>query len=72
MHLSLFVTEGSMSPDLEPRPASSVEDPLIYISVKVSKRYWCPALAKHNAIMGIPPNRDQKRRQHWFAIPREK
>merc|ERR1719427_2369480 len=22
--------------------------------------------------MGIPPNRDQKRREHWFAVPRER
>eukprot|EP00111_Clytia_hemisphaerica_P005657 TCONS_00016432-protein len=64
--------DGSMSPDIEPRPTAEFQDPLIYISIKVSKRYWCPTLQKHNAIMGVPPNRDQKRRQHWFAIPREK
>lgn len=70
--------EGKKCCDIEtqelvtPRPASKVDDPLMYVAIKVHKSYWCPIRAKQNQIMGVPPNRDQKRREHWFAIPRER
>lgn len=57
---------------MTPRPMSKVDDHLMYVAIKVSKMHWCPVRAKHNQIMGIPPNRDQKRREHWFAVPKER
>lgn len=68
----VFVDREVTSPDIVPSPASEFRDPLMYVAININKRYWCPAIAKQNAIMGIPPNRDQKRRQHWFAVPRER
>ena len=49
-----------------------MDDPLMYVAVKVHRNYFCPIRAQQNQIMGIPPNRDEKRREHWLAVPREK
>jgi len=67
--ISLSSTDD-ISSDVTPRPAKKTVDPLMYTAVKIHKSYWLPSRTTHNAIMGIPPNRDQKRRQHWFAIPK--
>lgn len=64
--------QEDISEEVLPRPASKYDDDLIYVAIKVHKNYWHTNRTKQNNVMGIPPNRDQKRRQHWFAIPKER
>ena len=68
----LYFTEREASDEAMPRPASKLEDTLIYTAINVHKRFWSPTRTNLNVVMGIPPNRDQKRRQHWFAFPKER
>ena len=70
-NVSVIFIENT-SDEVLPRPASKYEDHLMYVSIKVHKNYWYTNRLKQNNVMGIPPNRDQKRRQHWFAIPTDK
>lgn len=68
----MLSSSEDISEEVLPRPASKYDDDLIYVAIKVHKNYWHTNRTKQNNVMGIPPNRDQKRRQHWFAIPKER
>ncbi|XP_065678047.1 nuclear receptor coactivator 7 isoform X3 [Hydra vulgaris] len=46
-------------------------DPMIYLSISVGKNYWVHDDSKFVSIMGVPQNRNVKKMQHWFAIPKE-
>lgn len=52
-----------------PRPAAATADELVYLCLKIRRSYWCRPSARTSHIMGIPPNRDQQRMEHWFAVP---
>eukprot|EP00794_Sanderia_malayensis_P012124 gene12124-13376_t len=55
-----------------PRPAAPTADDLVYLCLKVSDGYWCKPPTRVTHIMGIPPNRDQMRKEHWFAVPKHR
>ncbi|XP_065652618.1 nuclear receptor coactivator 7 isoform X10 [Hydra vulgaris] len=46
-------------------------DPMIYLSISVGKNYWIHDDSKFVNIMGVAQNRNVKKMQHWFAIPKE-
>lgn len=55
-----------------PKPAAPLNHQPLYLCLRISKKHWC----RHQSAAGIIlqqgeelHDRDQKRREYWFAIP---
>ena len=70
----LFCTDDhAFEEEVIPRPASSYEDNLVYLCIRISKEHWCMCISGegYRSTKGIEDvmNRDKRRREHWFALP---
>ena len=55
--------------ELMPRPAAPSEDLPLYLCLRINKKNWCLYREKLKGPGADLINRDQKRREYWFAIP---
>ena len=71
-----FIPEQHESDDdntnIVPKPAAPLNHQPLYLCLRISKKHWC----RHHNATGILQqqgeelhDRDQKRREYWFAIP---
>ncbi|KAK3725721.1 hypothetical protein QZH41_018908, partial [Actinostola sp. cb2023] len=68
-----YEDDHAFEEEIVPRPATSYEDNLVYLCIRISKQHWCMCLSGegYHSSKGAEPmmNRDKRRREHWFAIP---